>query len=66
MQAIVGRWRVHMDHFWTPNLDQLLGLAAMYGESPNFKANFDQMQPDLADFMREAVAVYVASRKKNN
>jgi len=64
VKTIVGRWRKHMDYFWTPNLDQLLGLATMYGESPDFKANFDKMHPDLADFFREAVTVYVANRSK--
>jgi MerR family transcriptional regulator, thiopeptide resistance regulator len=63
VQAIVERWRRHMDYFWTPNLDQLLALANMYGESPDFKANFDQMHPDLADFMRAAVKIYVEKRK---
>ena len=63
VQAIVERWREHMDYFWTPNLDQLLGLAEMYGESPDFKANFDQMHPDLANFMRAAVNIYVEKKK---
>jgi len=63
VQAVVERWRKHMDYFWTPNLDQLLGLAGMYGQSPDFKANFDQMHPELADFMRKAVEVYVARLK---
>ena len=63
-QACVERWRKHMDYFWTPNLDQLLGLATMYGNSPDFKANFDAMHPDLADFMREAVTIYVEARKQ--
>ena len=58
-QACIERWRAHMDYFWTPNLDQLLGLATMYGQSPDFKANFDEMHPDLADFSREAVKIYV-------
>ena len=62
-QACVARWRSHMDYFWTPNLDQLLGLATMYGQSPDFKKNFDAMHPDLADFMREAVAIYVAKQR---
>ena len=64
VQAIVERWRKHMDYFWTPDLDQLLGLATMYSQSPDFKANFDQMHPELADFMKEAVTVYVEARKK--
>ena len=61
-QAIVERWRKHMDYFWTPSLEQLQGLASMYGSNPEFKANFDAMHPDLADFMRSAVAFYVNSK----
>ncbi len=64
VQALMERWRKHMDYFWTPNLDQLLGLASVYTDDPRFKANFDQMHPDLAVFMFEAVNVYVAARKK--
>ena len=63
VQAIVERWRKHMDYFWTPNLDQLLGLANGYNDDPRFKANFDNMHPQLAAFMREAVKVYVAGKK---
>jgi DNA-binding transcriptional MerR regulator len=63
-QGIVERWRKHMDYFWTPKLDQLLGLANGYNDDPRFKANFDKMHPHLAEFMREAVKVYVANRKK--
>lgn len=35
----------------------------MYGQSKDFKANFDAIHPDLADFMREAVTVYVANQR---
>jgi MerR family transcriptional regulator, thiopeptide resistance regulator len=63
-QAGVELWRKHMDYFWTPNLDQLLGLAEMYNDDPRFKANFDKIDPRLAEFMREAVKVYVANQKK--
>jgi DNA-binding transcriptional MerR regulator len=63
-QAIVQRWRDHMDYFWTPNLDQLLGLAENHNNDPRFKANFDKIDPRLAEFMLEAVKVYVAKRKK--
>ena len=62
-QGIVERWRKHMDYFWTPNLDQLLGLANGYNDDPRFKANFDKMHPQLAEFMREAVKIYVARHK---
>ena len=64
VQAIVERWRKHMDYFWTPNLEQLLGLANGYNDDPKFKANFDKMHPQLAEFMREAVTVYVERSNK--
>jgi DNA-binding transcriptional MerR regulator len=63
VQAIVERWRRHMDYFWTPNLDQLLALANGYSEDPRFKANFDKLDPQLAEFFREAVQHYVNARK---
>lgn len=58
-QAIVARWRKNMDYFWTPNLEQLQGLAEMYVNDPRFRATYDQMHPQLAEFMQEAVRVYV-------
>jgi DNA-binding transcriptional MerR regulator len=64
VQALVERWRKHMDYFWTPNLEQLLGLANGYNDDPKFKANFDKMHPQLAEFMREAVTVYVERSNK--
>lgn len=64
VQALVERWRKHMDYFWTPTLDQLLELADNYVNDPRFKANFDKMNPKLSEFMREAVKVYVMNQKK--
>ena len=58
-QACVERWRKNMDYFWTPRLDQLVPLASHYGDDPRFKENFDQIHPDLADIMLEAVKIYV-------
>ncbi len=63
-QVGVELWRKHMDYFWTPNLDQLVGLAEMYNDDPRFMANFDKIDPRLAAFMLEAVKVYVAKQKK--
>ena len=62
-QAVVEHWRKHMDYFWTPNLEQLLCLANGYNDDPRFRANFDKMHPKLAEFMLEAVKVYMAKRK---
>ena len=64
VQAIIARWHKHMQYFWSPNDDQLLGLADLYNDDPRFKANYEKVHPDLATFMREAVKVYVKNRKK--
>jgi DNA-binding transcriptional MerR regulator len=58
-QEGVELWRKHMDYFWAPTLDQLLGLAEMYNTDERFKANFDKIDPRLAAFMLEAVRIYV-------
>jgi len=62
--ACVAAWRKHMDYFWTPNVEQLLGLADLYNEDPRFKANFDKIDSRLAGFVREAVKVYVRNLQK--
>ena len=62
-QRIVERWRRNLEYFWTPNLGQLLALANGYNDDPRFKANFDRMHPELAEFMREAVSIYVTNKR---
>jgi MerR family transcriptional regulator, thiopeptide resistance regulator len=62
-QAGVELWRKHMDYFWTPNPEQLVGLTDLYNTDPRFKANFDKIDPRLAEFMREAVKIYVKGKK---
>ena len=64
VQAIVRRWHKHMQYFWSPNDEQLLGLADLYIDDPRFKANYEKVRPGLVEFMREAVKVYVKNRKK--
>lgn len=63
VQDLVGRWRVHMSYFWTPAVDQLIPLAENYSVDPRFKVNFDAMHPGLAEFMGEAVRIYVERLK---
>jgi hypothetical protein len=48
-----------MDYFWTPKLEQLVALAEVYSADTRFKANFDKIDPRLAEFMKEAVGEYV-------
>jgi len=64
VQVVIARWHKHMQYFWSPKDEQLLGLADLYNNDPRFKANYDQVHPGLAEFMRDAVKVYVKNRKK--
>jgi DNA-binding transcriptional MerR regulator len=59
VQALVQRWRDHIGYFWVPQLAQLEGLARSYSEDARFKANFDKVQPGLAEFMLHAVQHYM-------
>ncbi len=54
-QDCVRRWRAHMAYFWEPDDEQCLGLADLYNDDPRFKANFDKIDPRLAEFVRESV-----------
>ena len=64
VQSCIERWRAHVNHFWSPNGQQCLGLAQLYVDDPGFRANFDSFDPDLATFMVEAVKVHVARRQR--
>lgn len=66
VQRQIARWHDHIKYFWNPNWEQLLGLAELYNEDPRFRHNFDQFDPRLAPFMREAVAWYVKTRKNQS
>jgi MerR family transcriptional regulator, thiopeptide resistance regulator len=61
-QECVARWRSHIENFWSPRDEQLLGLADLYNDDPRFKKNYDRLDPNLAAFVREAVKVYVGRR----
>jgi DNA-binding transcriptional MerR regulator len=64
VQAVIARWHKHMQYFWSPNDEQLLGLTDLYNNDPRFRANYEKVAPNLSEFMREAVKVYVEKRKK--
>ena len=58
VQDVVARWHQHMRYFYEPSKERLLGLGEMYVESPDFRATFDRIHPDLASFMRSAIQHY--------
>ncbi|MER8042136.1 MerR family transcriptional regulator [Streptomyces sp. NPDC094032] len=48
--------------FWTPNAEAYKGLATMYVDDPRFRANFERIAAGLAEYQRDAMAVYAAAR----
>jgi len=62
VQAVVAHWHKHMQYFWNPNDEQLLGLVDLYNNDSRFRENYEKVAPKLSEFMREAVKVYVAKR----
>jgi len=63
-QASVERWRRHLEYFWIPKEEQLLGLVESYNTHPDFIANFENIEPGLNVFIRDAVHIYVEARKE--
>jgi TipAS antibiotic-recognition domain/MerR family regulatory protein len=58
-QKVVQRWRDHLEYFWSPTDQQLLGLADLYNDDVRFRRNYEATAPGLAGFMREAVRIFV-------
>lgn len=46
--------------FWTPNRESYTGLGRTYVDNPEFKSRYDAKAPGLAEFLRDATAVYAA------
>jgi DNA-binding transcriptional MerR regulator len=63
-QAVIARWHAQLQDFWSPNDEQLLGLAELYMEDPRFTAGYEKVAPGLATFMVDAVREYVKNREK--
>ena len=61
--AAIARWHAHMQSFWSPTDEQLLDLANLYNDDPRFRANYENLAPGLAAFMRSAIQNYVNGRK---
>lgn len=59
VQAILARWHQHMRHFYEPPLEVLRGHGHMYADHPDFAALYRAMHPDMPEFLRRAITVYV-------
>lgn len=44
--------------FWTPNREQYIGLAELYGQDPRFTEFYDAKAKGLTEFIGEAIRVW--------
>lgn len=47
---------------WTPNAVAFKNLGQMYVDDPRLKANYNKIAVGLAEYYRDAMAVYADSR----
>lgn len=56
---LMERWHENIRHFYEPTTDILRGLGDLYTTDPRFMANFHDMHPKLAEYMKLAINHYV-------
>jgi DNA-binding transcriptional MerR regulator len=58
VQATIARQHAWIENFYPCSAEMFQGLGQHYADHPEFRANYDKYRPDLADFMRDAMAYY--------
>lgn len=48
--------------FWTPSTESYAELGRMYVDNPDYRAHYDAVDPELASWLRDAIAVYAEQR----
>jgi len=51
-------WHAHLRYFYEPTPAMLRGLGQMYADSPDFRARFEALHPDLPDFLHDVIQIY--------
>lgn len=59
VRELLIRWHDWVRHFYEPSMEVLRGLGAMYAKAPDFRKNFEEIDPDLPDFLPKAIGAYV-------
>jgi DNA-binding transcriptional MerR regulator len=61
VQVVTAGHYAWVCQFWTPDADAFAGLGDLYVDSPDFKARYDAVRPGLAEYVRDAMAVYAVT-----
>ncbi len=62
VQAVTARHYAWVDQFWTPDAEAFAGLGDLYVDHPDFKKRYDDIRPGLAEYVRDAMAVYAVEQ----
>lgn len=62
VQAEVDTAYHAVGQMWTPNAQAFKSLGQMYVDDPRFTATYDAIAPGLAEYYRDAMAVYADAR----
>jgi len=65
VQRLMARKAEHLRTFYEPSAEMFKGLGEMYVADERFKRTYDKIATGLAEYLREAMAVYAASGMKN-
>ncbi len=57
-RGLVARKVAHLRNFYEPSPEMIAGLGAMYVDHPEFRAHYDAVAPGLAEYLRDAMAIY--------
>lgn len=57
-QELVGEHYRAVADFWTPDRASYAGLGQVYVEDARFRQRYDALAPGLAEFLRDATAIY--------
>ncbi|MEO6715058.1 MAG: MerR family transcriptional regulator [Mycobacteriales bacterium] len=60
--AVIADHYAIVDRFWTPDAAAYTGLGQLYVDDPRFRARYDARHPQLAEFLRAAMAEYARTR----
>jgi len=62
VQAQVKALHNHIGHFYECTYDRLFGLGQLYNEHPDFIARFQNIHPDLPEFLQKAIVHYCVDK----
>lgn len=59
IKELLVRWHKFIQNFYEPSLEVLRGLGHTYADDERFRVKFEEIDPDLPDFLKSAIDYYV-------